>query len=73
MNYKMNPKSKKIMVECLNCNEDIYVGNNPRVGNFITCKRCDSVFEIIELDPVMVDWPYSDDDDDNDEDLYDDE
>jgi hypothetical protein len=39
------------------------VGVNPTIGKFITCKNCESVYEIINIDPVMIDWPYYDDDD----------
>lgn len=66
-------KPKKTTVECLLCDEDIYVGNNPNLGKFITCKSCESVFEIINTDPVMIDWPYDDDDESYYDDLEDDE
>jgi hypothetical protein len=73
MKNQTNTKSKKTMVECLNCSEDIYVGGNPKVGNFVTCKNCDSLFEIVDLEPISIDWPYDDDDYGDDDDLYDDE
>jgi len=58
-------------VECLLCYEDIDVGINPKISKFITCKNCEMVFEIINLDPIMIDWPYYDDDvDDDDDDIY---
>jgi hypothetical protein len=47
------------------------VGVNPTIGKFITCKNCESVYEIINIDPVMIDWPYYEDDYLDDEDLYD--
>ena len=56
--------------ECLYCGEDVYVGRNPQVGNFITCDGCDSQFEIIDLEPIMVDWPYYEDDYIQELDLY---
>lgn len=51
-----------MIVECLSCGEDVYIGHNPKVGSFITCKSCDSLLEIVDLDPIMIDWPYYDDD-----------
>lgn len=76
MKPRMRIKPEKSTVECLLCNEVIYVGNNPILGKFITCKSCEMVFEIINTDPVMIDWPYYDDeesyyDDIDDEELYD--
>ena len=62
MRPKIRVKPKQATVECLLCNKDIYVGNNPILGKFITCKSCESVFEIINIDPVMIDWPYYEDD-----------
>ena len=75
MKLKIRVKPKKTVVECLLCDKDIYVGNYPNLGKFITCKSCESVFEIINIDPVMIDWPYDDDDesfydDIDDEELY---
>lgn len=74
MKSHVSVKPKKTTIECLLCDKDIYIGNNANLGKFITCKSCESVFEIINLDPVMIDWPYDDDDgfydDFDDEDLY---
>ena len=75
MKSHVSVKPKKTTIECLLCDKDIYVGYNPNPGKFITCKSCESVFEIINTDPVMIDWPYYDDDegfydDDDTEDIY---
>lgn len=73
MKHQIRTKPQKMTVECLNCSEDIYIGDKSKVGNFVTCKSCESLFEIIDLDPVMIDWYYYDDDYGDDDDLYDDE
>lgn len=67
--YKI--RQENIIVKCLLCNKIIDVGVNPIIGKFITCKNCESVYEIINIDPVMIDWPYYEDDYLDDEDLYD--
>ena len=61
---KQNGKnfSKKETVECLACDEDVYVGRNPKVGNFVTCHNCDATFQIIDVGPVLIDWPFDGDD-----------
>ena len=68
---QMRTKPRKIVVECIACDDTINIGYNPKVGNFITCGNCKSQFEIIDLDPVTIDWPYFIDDDDLYEDLDD--
>ena len=55
---------KDSLVKCLLCKKMIDIGNNYKVGKFITCKNCEMVYEIINIDPVMIDWPYYDADDD---------
>lgn len=70
MNQRTKTKTKKMIAECLYCGEDVYVGRNPQVGNFVTCDGCDSQFEIIDLEPVMVDWPYYEYDYVQEEDLH---
>jgi transcription elongation factor Elf1 len=62
MNYrtKTKTKTKKMTADCLYCGEDVYVGRDPQIGNFVSCDSCDSQFEVIDLEPIMVDWPYYD-------------
>ena len=67
MKPKIKTNNKHMVVECLMCYGNIDVGVNPKISKFITCKNCEMVFEIINLNPIMIDWPYYDDD------IYDDE
>jgi|GEM_PF-3365508 hypothetical protein len=71
MTSQIRIKPKKLFVECLLCSKDIYVGNNPHAGKFITCKNCEMIFEIINIDPVLIDWPFYDDEEDFDDDMDD--
>lgn len=74
MNNQIEARPKKMTVECMLCHEIIYLGSNHKVGSFINCSNCDSMFEIINLNPAMIDWPYYDDDEniyDFDDDDYD--
>ena len=70
MNPQVKIKNNKMVVECLLCSEDIDVGFKPKINKFITCKSCEMVFEIINLDPIMIDWPYYDDGDYDEEDDF---
>jgi hypothetical protein len=71
MEHRSKTKPKKLIVECLYCSEDIYIGGNPKIGSLLECKNCESQFEIIELEPIMIDWMAYDEDFGEDDDLYD--
>lgn len=73
MKHKYRTKPQKLTVECLNCSEDIYIADKAKVGSFVTCNSCESLFEIIDLDPLMIDWYFYDDDYADEEDFFDDE
>ena len=62
----------KIEVDCLACGDDVYVGRDPKIGSYIYCNNCDAEFQIIDLDPVLIDWPEDDDYFDDEEGYYDD-
>ena len=60
MKHQMKTKPKKMMVECLSCGADVYVGRNLKLGDIVKCKSCDSKFEVFDLEPLLIDWPYYD-------------
>lgn len=72
--------TKKIRLECLDCEYAIELSFEPVVGQLITCPTCDAEFEVIAVNPVELDWadfgPEDDDEDweweDDDEDEDDD-
>ena len=72
MKQKTRTRSKNEVVECLACEDDVFVGRNPKIGNFVVCHNCDAAFQIIDLKPVLIDWPDYDDYTDDDEGYYDD-
>ncbi|MBC8335648.1 MAG: lysine biosynthesis protein LysW [Anaerolineae bacterium] len=56
---------------CISCQEMVNAGNNPLLGKIITCPKCDARLEVVWLEPLELDWPtdeYDDDDDYSDED-----
>lgn len=73
MKPKTRTNHKDTLVRCLLCKETIDLEYNYDVGKFITCKNCEMVYEIVNIDPVVIDWPYYDDDydDDSDDDFMD--
>ncbi len=76
----MRPSTGRNLVNCLSCNIKIDVGEHPEVGQIVTCKNCETEFELIDLDPLTLDWPLDEEDEedldyldeDEDEDFFDD-
>jgi alpha-aminoadipate carrier protein LysW len=57
-------------VNCLSCDEDIRISRPPKIGMLVTCAECGAELEIVWLDPLELDWPFIDDDWDEEEDEY---
>ena len=55
-----------MLVECVSCERLFNVGVKPKLGQSVTCPNCKEKLEITWLDPVEVDWPIDDADDDDD-------
>lgn len=45
-------------VNCLSCKTKLNVGDKPKIRNLVTCHGCKNTFEIIALDPIVLDWKY---------------
>ena len=60
---------------CISCQEMVNVGNNPRLGDVVTCPKCDARLEVVWLEPLELDWPADEYeyDYDDDEGYYDDD
>lgn len=59
--------------ECPQCGSDVPVGSQPRIGKLVECKSCSAELEVVWLDPLELDWPMMEDDDDYEEDVEDEE
>lgn len=51
---------------CPDCDWEINVGRSPQIGQRMTCPNCGFVSEVIDTDPVELDWPFEDEDEDPD-------
>ncbi len=59
---------------CPSCDEDIYLPRAPRLGTFVACPNCGVRLEVVDENPVELDWPMDEDEEeDGDEFLEDDE
>ena len=54
----MPTTAKRIVVDCLDCERPIKLTFHPLIGQIITCPHCDAEFEVIEVDPLELDWVY---------------
>lgn len=60
-------------VYCLDCARSINVSDIAQLGDPVVCAHCASGFEVIDLDPIDIEWRYGDDADEHDEfDAFDD-
>jgi lysine biosynthesis protein LysW len=56
---------------CPECDAEVGLGNPVKPGKRITCQSCGAYLEVIDTNPVELDWAFDDDIDDDD--LYDDD
>jgi lysine biosynthesis protein LysW len=52
----------KARATCPNCGEKTSVGERPKNGQILVCKYCGIDLEVVNLDPLILDWPYYPDD-----------
>ncbi|MFN2284940.1 MAG: hypothetical protein ACK2UQ_10995 [Anaerolineae bacterium] len=59
---------------CPSCGEWVKLPDHPKIGQKITCLECEADLEVIEVNPVELDWVYMEDElDDEDWDDEDDD
>ena len=66
----MPSNSKNTMAYCPECDSKVNLKKSPRLGDIIVCKACETSLEVVELNPLELDWAFEDAYTDDDE--YDD-
>jgi DNA-directed RNA polymerase subunit RPC12/RpoP len=56
----MDIRAKTAMAPCPDCGRMVNVGSQPREGLQFTCPNCGARLEIINLEPLELDWAFSD-------------
>jgi alpha-aminoadipate carrier protein LysW len=51
-----------VMARCPDCGDNITMRGAIRIGQDVICPHCDAELEVIEIDPIELDWAYDDDD-----------
>ena len=54
----MMGKTNRILVNCLDCEAEITLTGQVGIGQPLICRKCGTMMEVVELDPVEVDWIY---------------
>jgi alpha-aminoadipate carrier protein LysW len=58
---------------CPDCDAEINLGADPRLGQKITCPNCEVELEVVSLDPLELNWDVSESEDEWDDDWDDDD
>ena len=61
-------KARVIRADCPDCGARIAVQSPVQVGQQVRCPNCDAELEVIDTNPVELDWVYEDEENDDDED-----
>ena len=61
-------KAQVAIAQCPDCGEKIRLQGRIYVGKEVICPDCDAVLEVIDTEPVELDWALDDEDDDDEED-----
>jgi alpha-aminoadipate carrier protein LysW len=56
-----------ITVSCIDCDKPIKLPFRPLLGDIISCSHCGAELEVIDVNPVELDWAYLEPDEDEDE------
>lgn len=43
---------------CPDCDEEITLDRKPKIGQRVTCPNCEIALEVIETEPLELDWAY---------------
>jgi alpha-aminoadipate carrier protein LysW len=60
--FQLKEETTMAVATCPDCGNEINLGRNPREGQSVTCPDCEADLEVISLDPLELDWAYSDHD-----------
>jgi len=45
-----------IYARCAECESRIYFSREPEIGTIVTCRECGTKLEVIEQNPIELDW-----------------
>ena len=54
----MPDKNPSLMARCPECDSRIYFDRRPDNGQIIVCPECESSLEVVNTNPIRLDWAY---------------
>lgn len=69
----MEVEKRTAVAICPDCDAEVNLGADPRLGQKITCPNCEVELEVVSLDPLELNWDVSESDDEWDDDWEDDD
>lgn len=63
-------RTKQKVAYCPACDASIKLEQRAKIGLSVTCKSCETSLEVVDVEPITLDWIYEDDDT---RDLYEDD
>lgn len=67
----MSEPAKTLFAPCPACGAKVYFKAKPELGQTYVCNSCDATLEIIENEPVVLEWVFEEDEYEYDDDEYD--
>jgi hypothetical protein len=70
---RMDVRTKKAMASCPGCGWMVSPGSWPKEGQEVTCPNCEAYLEVINVEPLELDWAFTEfeSDWDPDEEMWD--
>ena len=59
------------IAHCPECDAKVSLKKRPRLGQIVTCRRCGTRLEVIDVMPLEFDWAFEEASFDSDTDAYD--
>ena len=60
--------AQSVTSACPDCGEEITLRGTLRIGQELVCPHCDAELEVVEIEPLELDWAFDDDYEEEEED-----
>ena len=48
---------------CPDCDSEVYFSKRPSLGQVVVCRECNAHLEVVETDPIELEWALDDEED----------
>lgn len=53
---------------CPGCDQNIYFRKTPKLGDIVYCDNCEADLEVVNVNPIELDWPWEEEEEEDYED-----